>query len=84
MRKMPLVSALALLLTANTFSQNANEPQTQDSRQEAEPCTVEGQVVSAATGEPLKAARVILVERSEGEHPEGLTDSRGQIGRAHV
>src|SRR5262245_52610051 len=39
-------------------------------------CTVEGQVVSAATGEPLKAAQVVLIESSEGEHPEGLTDSR--------
>lgn len=79
MRKIPLLCALALLLTVDTFSQNANEPQPQDSRRDAEPCTVEGLVVSAATGEPLKAARVILIERSEGEHPEGLTDSRGRF-----
>jgi protocatechuate 3,4-dioxygenase beta subunit len=68
-----------LLLTANTFTQNPVEPRRQDSSKEAETCTVQGQVVSAATGEPLKAAQVILIERSEGEHPEGLTDSSGHF-----
>jgi hypothetical protein len=80
MQKIPILCAFTLLLIVNTFSQNPVELQTSNSSHEPESGTVQGQVVSAATGKPLKGARVVLIDRRPyGEFPEGLTDSNGHF-----
>jgi protocatechuate 3,4-dioxygenase beta subunit len=78
-----LLVAFALVFTIRISAQDPAEKPAQDLPAKAETCTVEGVVVAAATGEPLKAAKVRLF----GGHypaPEGTTDALGHFAIAGV
>src|SRR5260370_364231 len=45
-------------------------------------CTVSGQVLSDATGEPLRSARLVLIQSERSEKPrsfKGISDNKGQF-----
>jgi protocatechuate 3,4-dioxygenase beta subunit len=78
---LPFALALHLFLPVAIVGQNAAGPPPA-AHDQAETCTVQGTVVSAATGQPLKSVRVRLIDRDHSdrtEHPEGFTDAAGQF-----
>lgn len=74
----PLLIAVALVFATHCSGQNPSEQPTQTSKPEPATCTVQGTVVSASTGEALKGARVVLIDR-KGKAPEALTDPNGKF-----
>jgi hypothetical protein len=75
----PLLIACAVILATCSFAQDpAKQPESNSSAQ-PESCTVQGTVVAAATGEPLKSAVVVLIDRSHVDPPRGVTDANGQF-----
>ncbi len=71
--KSALLVLAILLLVVSTAAQPVAEPA-------AEKCTLEGQVVAAGTGEPLKKARVILSrEKGRGKLQVVVTDAGGRF-----
>ncbi|MGE5323067.1 MAG: carboxypeptidase regulatory-like domain-containing protein [Actinomycetota bacterium] len=67
---LPLLTSVAAMLLSQT---PATAPQT---------CTVSGQVVRADSGEPLKSARVVLVENKQSEKPHtyrAVSDGNGHF-----
>ncbi len=71
--KSALLVLAILLLVVSTAAQPVAEPA-------AEKCTLEGQVVAAGTGEPLKKARVILSrEKGRGKLQVVITDAGGRF-----
>ena len=78
-----LLVALALVCTIRSSAQDPAEEPAQDSPAKAETCTVEGVVVAAATGEPIKSAQVRLFG-AQYPHLEGITDALGHFVIAGV
>jgi protocatechuate 3,4-dioxygenase beta subunit len=71
--------ALALIVTINVYAQDTAKQAVLSSLAEAPTCVVQGKVVSAVTGEPLKSAIVQLIDRSHAEPPRAVTDSSGHF-----
>jgi protocatechuate 3,4-dioxygenase beta subunit len=79
---LPFALVLNLSLPAAAVGQNPAEPSSPTTQDQPKTCTVQGTVVSAATGQPLKSARVMLIDRNHRDltaHPEGFTDAAGQF-----
>jgi len=83
MRRLKLLHvATAVVLTISSFAAiNCVAQDSPDStpKKEPETCTVQGTVLAAATGEPLKSALVVLVDREHNDPPEGFTDAQGRF-----
>lgn len=80
MKPKPILIFPLLLLSTGIFAQDASEKPSQDSPAKTATCVVEGTVVAAATGEPLKSALVVLTNiRAYESAAQAVTDSRGHF-----
>jgi protocatechuate 3,4-dioxygenase beta subunit len=73
-----LLSSAVVLTAAITLSAQAKSPQPSQSKKEL--CTVAGRVVTAAEGNPLKSAHVMLMEQNAAREPKtygATTDASG-------
>ena len=80
MRMKPILVFPVLLLATGVFAQDTFEKPAQDPPAKTATCEVEGTVVAAATGEPLKSVLVVLTNiRAYEPAAQAATDSRGHF-----
>jgi len=82
----PIVCLLIVCLVSalSSTAQVPAPPTDRNSEKQPAPCTVSGQVLTAAEGSSLKSSRVVLLPENASSHPQGFAANTDSDGRFEI